>query len=374
MRTDEFDFTFPEDLIAKEPVPRGESRVIVVARQDRPSTAPDGTRSGESPIRAWGHIGNLTQWLRPGDVLVLNDTRVLPARLRGLDAKARPVEILLLKPQALGVTPQKSETPCWQAMVKPGKRFRLGDTLHFGLSPGESTGKSSLSAEVIGVESDGTRILRFDIAREDFFAALEKLGEMPLPPYIDREARPEDSLRYQSVFARHSGSVAAPTASLHFDQGLLASLSAYGVETVAVTLHVGAGTFKPVSVDNAEDHAMHSEAYTLSAEAATRLNAAKEEGRRLIAVGTTAARVLETCASGANGELVAGEGETKLFVLPGYRWKAVDGLLTNFHWPRSTLFMLVSSLLGTEAAKAVYIEAMAQRYRLFSYGDAMLIL
>lgn len=379
MRTDEFDFPFPEDLIAKEPSPRGQSRLVVVARQDRPSSAPISAGQGKAPIRAWGQIGDLAQWLRPGDVLVLNDTRVLPARLRGVDAQGRPVEILLLKPQPFeteGGTAAggKDAGPCWQAMVKPGKRFRLGDQVRFGRTSAPGAGHSGLSAEVTAVEADGTRVLRFAISRDDFFAALHRFGEMPLPPYIDRDARPDDAVRYQSVFARHLGSVAAPTASLHFDEALLNKLRAVGIETVAVTLHVGAGTFKPVAVENAEEHVMHSEVYTLSPEAAARLNDARRAGRRLIAVGTTAARVLETCATGADDALQAGQGETRLFVLPGYRWKAVDGLLTNFHWPRSTLFMLVSSLLGTEPAKAAYAEAMARRFRLFSYGDAMLIL
>jgi S-adenosylmethionine:tRNA ribosyltransferase-isomerase len=372
VQTDDFDFPFPPELIATEPVPRGTSRLVVVARQDRESDLSCGEW-----IRSWGSIADLGQWLRPGDALILNDTRVLRARLRGVDAKGRAVQVLLLKPQ---VDPNQPNVTRWQAMVKPGKHFRVGARIRFsaaGVRSESETGDlmelDCMSAEVESVDAEGLRILRFEVKPEDFAAALERNGEVPLPPYIERAVRSEDAERYQSVFAEHPGSVAAPTASLHFDEALLAGLREQGVETVTVTLHVSAGTFRPVDAAKVEDHKMHAETYTLGAEQAARLNAIRARGGRLIAVGTTAARVLETCCMGPAGVFVAGQGETRLFVLPGYQWKGVDGLLTNFHWPRSTLFMLVSSLLGVDGAKEVYAQAMARGFRLFSYGDAMLI-
>jgi S-adenosylmethionine:tRNA ribosyltransferase-isomerase len=396
VRTEDFDFVFPQELIALEPAPRGASRLVVVARQGVETTSttsparPREAASAPQPaldILHWGSIAdladlpNLPKGPKPGDALVLNDTRVLRARLRGQTPQGGRFEALLLKPvktepsaQALhpGQAPsQASSQTIWQAMVKPGKRFRPGDTLRFGES--NHAVPSTLTATVLAVREDGTRELGFDIAPSEFFATLERVGEVPLPPYIEREARPEDAERYQSVFARHDGSVAAPTASLHLHQGLLDSLENQGVKIVTVTLHVGAGTFKPVEAENLADHVMHSETYALSAESAAALNAVKARGGRVFAVGTTASRVLETCATGPNQILVPGHGETQLFITPGYRWRCVDGLLTNFHWPKSTLFMLVASLLGLERAKAVYAEAMARRFRLFSYGDAMLI-
>jgi len=375
VKTDDFDFDFPSDLIAKWPAPRGQSRLVVVRRRDRPSffpPSPDDAMPPASPCAGWGSIQDLKQWLNPGDALVLNDTQVLRARLRGTDSMGRPVEALLLKP-AIDPECELAFGQClWEALVKPGKRFRPGDMLRFSrLEP--STSSSWLQGEVQGIREDGVRVLRLGVSPEELFPRLEKVGDIPLPPYIDRPTQPEDEERYQSVFAREPGSVAAPTASLHFTASMLAELRELGIQTITVTLHVGAGTFKPVATEEVEAHTMHRETYTLGLEQAERMNEVRARGGRLIAVGTTAARVLETCATGEGGRLQPGSGETELFVLPGYHWKAVDGLITNFHWPRSTLFMLVCSLVGTDHAKAVYGEAIERGYRLFSYGDAMLI-
>jgi S-adenosylmethionine:tRNA ribosyltransferase-isomerase len=345
MRTSDFDFTFPEHLIAAEPLPRGESRMLVL------------TRAG-SAAPSHRHSRDLPEYLAPGDVLVLNDTKVLKARLLGETPTGQKAEILLLAPRPEADGPGMR----WEAMVKPAKRFRIGDRVRF--SP-------ALEAEVVGIYDGGTRLLSFDLGPEAFHKELEVTGKIPLPPYIRREATAADEATYQPVFAAKAGSVAAPTASLHFDQALLDRVAAKGVEIRKVTLHVGAGTFKPVQSEDLDGHVMHSEWFDLPAETAAAIEAARARGNKVFAVGTTVARVLETCA--ARGPLAAASGETRIFIKPGHAWKAVDGLLTNFHWPKSTLFMLVCSLLGTERAKAVYEEAFKQGYRLFSYGDAMLI-
>jgi S-adenosylmethionine:tRNA ribosyltransferase-isomerase len=301
---------------------------------------------------------NLIEHLAPGDVLVLNDTKVLRARLI-LDTPAGA------KPEALLLKPLPGPATRWEAMVKPGKRFRPGDRIAF--SP-------RLDAEVESVRDDGTRVLAFALDREAFHRELEAVGRVPLPPYIRRAAEAADSAAYQSVFAAHPGSVAAPTASLHLSEEMLAAIRAKGVEIRMLTLHVGAGTFKPVQSEDVAGHVMHSESFALPSETAEALNAARARGSRIWAVGTTVARVLETRATGTGPSVfAAGAGETDIFIRPGYVWKGVDGLLTNFHWPKSTLFMLVCSLLGTERAKSVYAGAIAQGFRLFSYGDAMLI-
>lgn len=370
MRTSDFDFEFPEGLIAYEPLARGESRMLVAERGDAANHG-----------FAFSHTRHLIDHLHPGDALVLNDTKVLRARLIGANEAGARVEALLLAPApardgsgAAGIGSCASAVR-WEAMVKPGKRFRAGDRAVF--SP-------KLIATVAEVREDGTRVLEFGLAAEEFLRELEVTGKIPLPPYIKREASEADAGSYQSVFAENPGSVAAPTASLHLNEAMLAAIAAKGVRLCKVTLHVGAGTFKPVQSENIEDHAMHSESYALSAETAAALNAVRRSGGRIWAVGTTAARVLETraigpaagdaAASAAGGEVfIAGAGETRIFIHPGYAWKGVDGLLTNFHWPKSTLFMLVCSLLGPERAKRAYAEAFAQGFRLFSYGDAMLI-
>jgi S-adenosylmethionine:tRNA ribosyltransferase-isomerase len=370
MRTSDFDFEFPENLIAYHPLGRGESRLMVVDRRD------SGDPQSGGPLLT--HTRNLIDFLSPGDALVLNDTKVLRARLIGASPAGARVEALLLAPwgpeaaqegKGGGTGPAPgSGTPGktrWQAMVKPGKRFRVGDRAVFS---------QALSATVVDVAEDGTRVLEFDLPPLAFHRELEVTGKIPLPPYIRREADEADTGAYQSVFAAHPGSVAAPTASLHLDEAMLEAIRAKGIVIAKVTLHVGAGTFKPVQSESLADHVMHSERYVMPEEAAAALNAVRGAGGRIWAVGTTAARVLETRALGAApGVFTAGAGETDIFIHPGYLWKGVDGLLTNFHWPKSTLFMLVCSLLGPERAKRAYAEAFAQGFRLFSYGDAMLI-
>jgi S-adenosylmethionine:tRNA ribosyltransferase-isomerase len=364
MRTEEFDFPFPEDQIAVRPLPRGEARVMVVSGAgELPADFPLPADAGH-PDRAFGHAKDLLSILKPGDALALNDTKVLRARLQATLESGAVCEVLLVKPRA-GAN-AAAEFSTWECLARPGRKLRPGTRLAFG-------GDTGLTAEVLEILPEGERVLRFDRGGADFLAALEKAGEIPLPPYIRRAADAADAETYQTVFAEHPGSVAAPTASLHLSGELLRAIEAKGVRLAMVTLHVGAGTFRPVQTDRIEDHPMHSETFTLSPESAKILNATKAAGGRLFAVGTTAARVLETCAD-ENGVLQARAGETDIFMYPGYRWKAVDGLLTNFHWPRSTLFMLVASRLGTERAKALYAEAIGKGFRLFSYGDAMLIL
>lgn len=348
MLTSDFDFNFPEELIAYAPLPRGQSRMLVVDKSGDAEPIADRTR-------------NLAVYLAPGDALVLNDTKVLRARLLASTPAGGKVEALLLKPlPAAG-----RGGSAWEAMVKPGKRFRAGDRVAF--SP-------NLIATVREVREDGTRVLDFALGNEAFHAELEAVGKIPLPPYIKREAEASDAAAYQSVFAARPGSVAAPTASLHLDQDALDAIAVKGVGIHKVTLHVGAGTFKPVQSEELSGHMMHSESYVFSPETAAALNEVRARGGRIWAVGTTAARVLETCATGTGGATFApGAGETAIFIHPGYVWKGVDGLLTNFHWPKSTLFMLVCGLLGTERAKRIYARAFAEGYRLFSYGEAMLI-
>ncbi len=364
MRTSDFDFAFPEHLIATEPLPRGEARMLVAPRSGAPF--------------AFGHARDLPDRLAPGDLLVLNDTKVLRARLVGETPLGQRAEVLLLTPRPGGVegTAQAGKPGPgagadagmrWEAMVKPAKRFRIGDQVRF--SP-------DLRATVDGFFDGGTRLLRFNLDPEDFHRALEAAGQIPLPPYIRREAGPADAETYQSVFAERPGSVAAPTASLHLSHALLDRIAARGVAIRKLTLHVGAGTFKPVQSEAVEDHAMHAELFDLPADTAAAVNETRARGGRVWAVGTTVARVLETCAlrpGAPQGGVASGSGETRIFIRPGHAWSAVDGLLTNFHWPRSTLFMLVCSLLGADRARAAYTEAFSREFRLFSYGDAMLI-
>lgn len=346
MLTSDFDFPFPESQIALRPLPRGEARLMVISA------------SGTAPT-TYGHARDLVDILQPGDALALNDTKVLRARLRGTLMSGGACEVLLLKPRIDG-TPGAAT---WECMARPGKKLKPGTTVRFA---------DELTAEVVDVLPEGERVLRFNLSGGRFYDTLEHLGSIPLPPYIKREADEEDAETYQTVFAEHPGSVAAPTASLHLSEEMLEALKAKGVRLAKVTLHVGAGTFRPVQTEHVEDHPMHTEAYTLPEESARVLNDVKASGGRIFAVGTTATRVLETCADD-NGVLHARSGETGIFIYPGYRWKAVDGLLTNFHWPQSTLFMLVAARLGTERAKAAYADAIARGFRLFSYGDGMLI-
>ncbi len=313
----------------------------------------------ESEGWAFGKTEDLIHILKPGDALALNDTKVLRARLHGRMENGSICEVLLIKSCT-----DSSGPAIWECLAKPGKKLTQGKRVDF---------TSDFSAEVTNVLPEGERVLRFNLGGEAFFQKLEQTGEIPLPPYIRRAPEAIDAQTYQSVFAEHLGSVAAPTASLHFSQELLNAAVQKGIHTAKLTLHVGAGTFRPVQTETAEEHPMHSETFSLSQSSADVLNATHKNGGRILAVGTTASRVLETCAD-ASGILHPQSGETRLFVYPGYAWKTVDALLTNFHWPRSTLFMLVCGMIGTERAKAAYTEAIRREFRLFSYGDAMLIL
>lgn len=348
MKLSDFDFDLPEGLIATRPVkPRSAARLLVA----------EGERITDA------HVGDLGQWLRPGDRLVLNDTKVIPARLTGLRHRsgdagqtAARIEVTLLEPGTDGT---------WSALVKPLKKIRDGEAVVFS---------DDLSAELIAKE-DGQARLRFNLKGDDFDAALAEAGAMPLPPYIaaKRPADVQDKADYQTVFARNSGAVAAPTASLHFDQPLLDRLAQMGVQFTHVTLHVGAGTFLPVKVEDVTTHKMHAEWGQVSAEAAAEIAATKAAGHRVIPVGTTALRLIESAAA-ATGEIAPWEGETDIFIYPGFTFRVADALMTNFHLPRSTLMMLVSALMGHAVIRQVYAHAVAQEYRFFSYGDASLLI
>jgi len=340
LRVSGFDYELPEELIAQTPVePRDAARLLVVHRD-----------TGRMEHRVFR---DLPQYLRAGDVLVLNDTRVMPARLFGVKASTGGrVEVMLL---------QRRGPDTWEALVRPGRRLPVGTQIVFG--------EGQLSAHVIDRTEAGGRVLRF-VPADDLDERLRELGQVPLPPYI--RAPLADPERYQTVYARDAGSAAAPTAGLHFTTELLERLERMGVEVVHLTLHVGLGTFRPVQVERVEEHRMHAEYFSVPEATAEAVNAAKREGRRVVAVGTTVARTLE--ASAADGQVRGGDGWTDLFIYPGYRWKIVDALITNFHLPRSTLLMLVSAFLGRERTLAAYQEAVRQRYRFYSLGDAMLIL
>lgn len=339
MRVDDFDFQLPNELIAQVPlVHRDESRLLVVDR---------GSNS------FWDkRFRDILSYLRPEDVLVFNDTRVIPARLFGVNrANGRPVEILLLRPHG---------EDRWEVLVKPGKRARVDAEIEF--SP-------ELSCLVLENMPSGGRLVQFD-CHGDFEAVLEKIGETPLPPYI--QTKISDPERYQTVYAEHSGSVAAPTAGLHFTEDLLGEIRALGTGVEFVTLHVGLGTFRPVRAERVEEHVMHEEYFHISAETAQAINARRQAGGRVIAVGTTSVRVLETV-SGSDGSIVAGSGWTDIFIYPGYKFKTVNALLTNFHLPKSSLLMLVSAFAGRELIFSAYEHAVKERYRFFSFGDAMLL-
>jgi len=348
MKLDDFDFDLPARLIATRPVrPRSAARLLAVTGDEMRDL----------------HVRDLPALLRDGDLLVLNDTRVIPARLHG--TRTRPtgqgesvarVEVTLLSPTAAGG---------WQALAKPLRKLKTGETVVF--SP-------RLSATVAAIEG-GELQLDFNLAGPEFDAALSEAGQMPLPPYIAALRAPDAADRedYQTVFARTPGAVAAPTASLHFDETLLAILAARGVRFAHVTLHVGAGTFLPVKVEDVTTHRMHAEWGEVTPDAAAAINAARAEGRRVIAVGTTALRLIESAAD-AKDIVHPWTGETDIFIYPGYRFRVTDGLMTNFHLPKSTLLMLVSALMGTERMRRVYDHAIAEGYRFFSYGDASLLL
>ncbi len=336
-----FDFKLPEELIAQTPLAKRDESKLLVLNQD----------SKEIEHRRFTDI---LEYLQKGDALVLNDTKVLPARLFGnkKDTAAK-IEVLLLK---------QLEDDRWETLVKPGKRLRPGNELVFG--------DGFLTGTVVDTTEAGGRIIKFTY-EGIFNEILDQLGKMPLPPYIKEQL--EDKDRYQTVYAKNLGSAAAPTAGLHFTKDLLAKIKQKGIHIVYVTLHVGLGTFRPVSVKKIEEHIMHSEFYSLSKESADLLNTVKQSGRKIFAVGTTSVRTLETAIDKVSGIFYEKQGWTDIFIYPGYRYKAVDGLITNFHLPKSSLIMLVSAFADRETIMHAYHEAVNRKYRFFSFGDAMLI-
>ncbi|MBQ2837801.1 MAG: tRNA preQ1(34) S-adenosylmethionine ribosyltransferase-isomerase QueA [Peptococcaceae bacterium] len=340
MRTDDFNFDLPEELIAQHPLAqRDHSRLLVLDKT-----------SGNITHKRFDDI---LDYLVPGDVLVINNTRVIPARLFGVkEGGTAHIEVLLLKPV-------ENRPDCWEVLVRPGKRVKVGAKVVFG--EGKMTG-------TVVDDTDTGRIMQFEYDGI-FNEILDELGTMPLPPYI--KAKLDDQERYQTVYAKERGSAAAPTAGLHFTNELLAQVKAKGIEVVEVLLHVGLGTFRPVQVDDIHSHKMHSEYYRITQDAADTINKALDEGRRVIAVGTTSTRTLESAAK--DGRVVAGDGDTSIFIYPGYQFQVLSGLITNFHLPKSTLVMLVSALAGREHVLHAYEEAVKERYRFFSFGDAMFI-
>lgn len=341
MKKSDFYYDLPERLIAQDPLKkRSDSRLMVLDR-----------KTGAISHR---HFRDITEYLHPGDCLVINDTKVIPARLVGVkEETGASVEVLLLK---------RKDDRVWETLVKPGKKARVGAKISFG--------DGRLVGEVIDIVDEGNRLVRFSY-EGIFEEVLDALGQMPLPPYITHTL--EDKNRYQTVYATHSGSAAAPTAGLHFTEELLAEVEAMGVRIARVTLHVGLGTFRPVKADNILEHHMHSEFYMIDEHAARLINDTKSAGGRVVSVGTTSTRTLETVADD-NGFIKAGSGWTDIFIYPGYRFKAVDSLITNFHLPESTLLMLVSALYDREKILDAYRIAVEQEYRFFSFGDAMMIL
>ncbi|NRB33847.1 MAG: tRNA preQ1(34) S-adenosylmethionine ribosyltransferase-isomerase QueA [Rhodobacteraceae bacterium] len=347
MKLDDFDFDLPEDRIATRPVfPRSKAKLLVA--------------QGDAITDAT--VGDLPDWLRPGDRLILNDTKVIPARLTGQrhrDSAQGPVsariEATLLSPDPQGN---------WQALLKPLKKIRVGEVIQFA---------DDFHATLTDVQ-DGQGVLAFNKSGEAFERALNEVGAMPLPPYIAarRAADAQDKTDYQTIWAKNTGAVAAPTASLHFDAELMQALTARGVEVTHVTLHVGAGTFLPVKVDDVTTHRMHAEWGQVSAQAAEEIAATQAAGGRIIAVGTTALRLIET--AGRDGQIAAWEGETDIFIYPGFEFQVTNALITNFHLPKSTLLMLVSALMGQGEIRAIYDHAVRENYRFFSYGDASLLI
>ena len=337
----DFYFDLPEELIAQDPLEeRSSSRLLVLNKE---------TGAVEHHV-----FKEITEYLNPGDCLVLNNTKVIPARLLGeREGTGAHVEVLLLK---------RREGDVWETLVKPGKKCKPGTRLTFG--------DGLLKAEVLETVEEGNRLIHFEY-EGIFEEVLDKLGEMPLPPYITHKL--QDKNRYQTVYAKYEGSAAAPTAGLHFTKELLKEIEEKGIEIAYVTLHVGLGTFRPVKEENLLNHHMHSEYYQVSEEAAEKINRTKENGGRVICVGTTSCRTVES-ASDENGVLHAGCDNTEIFIYPGYRFKVLDALITNFHLPESTLVMLVSALAGREKVLAAYEEAICEKYRFFSFGDAMIIL
>lgn len=338
MKTADFYYELPEELIAQDPLSdRAASRLLVIDKITEKRTHTD-----------FHHIGD---YLNPGDCLVINNTKVIPARLIGeRENTGGKVELLLLK---------RKENNIWETLVKPGKKARIGSRIVFG--------GGILKAEVVDIIEEGNRLVKFEFDGI-FEEILDKLGQMPLPPYITHQLK--DKNMYQTVYAKYEGSAAAPTAGLHFTEKLLEDIEKSGVNIARVTLHVGLGTFRPVKVDDVSKHHMHTEFYQVSKEAADTINNTKKNGGRIICVGTTSCRTIES-ASDKNGIVMAGEGDTDIFIYPGYRFRVLDGLITNFHLPESTLLMLVSALTGRDNIMAAYKEAVDMKYRFFSFGDAM---
>ena len=341
LKKSDFYFDLPQELIAQDPLEdRSASRLLVLNR-----------KTGAVEHHTFREI---TNYVRSGDCLVLNNTKVIPARLMGVkEDTGAAIEVLLLK---------RRDNDVWETLVKPGKKARPGAKIVFG--------DGCLRAEVLDVEEEGNRLIRFDY-EGIFEEVLDRLGEMPLPPYITHKLK--DKNRYQTVYAKYEGSAAAPTAGLHFTEELLAQIEEMGVNIAYVTLHVGLGTFRPVKADNILEHHMHSEHYEVTPETAELINRTKESGGRVICVGTTSCRTVESAAD-ENGRVQPGCGDTEIFIYPGYRFKVLDCLITNFHLPESTLVMLVSALAGRENVLAAYREAVEERYRFFSFGDAMLVI
>lgn len=376
MKVNLFDYELPQELIAQQPAAeRVEARMLALHRD-----------SGEIGHR---HFRNISEYLHKGDCLVINDTRVIPARLIGRRASSGRVEMLLLRPVAKdnascpGQPKTQAGSPChywsdrdrWEVLVRPARRVKVGETIQFG---------PRLSATVQEERPEGVRVVMLQYESE-LMDVLAEVGLTPLPPYIHRDQEPAseassaqsaqeaaDRQRYQTVYAQNPGAVAAPTAGLHFDEAMLEDLAARGVCIIPLTLHTGAGTFRPVKADHVEDHAMEAEYYQISPESAAAINECRATGHRIIAVGTTVVRALET-ATDEDGHLAAASGWSDLFIYPGYQFKVIDALLTNFHLPRSTLLMLVCAFAGREPVLAAYKEAVGERYRFYSYGDCMLI-
>lgn len=340
MKLKEFDYDLPQELIAQDPLEdRSGSKLLVLDRD-----------SGEIEHKTFRHV---IDYLNPGDCLVINDTKVIPARLIGeKEGTGAKIEILLLK---------RKEDNIWETLVHPGKKVKIGAKILFG--------GGILSGEVLDIVEEGNRLIKFTY-EGIFEEILDKLGEMPLPPYITHQLK--DRNRYQTVYAKYQGSAAAPTAGLHFTPELLEEIKRKGIEIASVTLHVGLGTFRPVKVENILEHHMHSEFYNIEEEEAAKINLAKKKGNKIIAVGTTSCRTLESAAD-ENGQMHAGSGWTEIFIYPGYVFKVVDGLITNFHLPQSTLLMLVSALAGKDHILKAYENAVKNQYRFFSFGDAMFI-
>lgn len=342
LKTSDFNYDLPEELIAQTPVePRNASRLMVIDR--------------ESGDITHDHFYNLCKYLRKGDTLIVNDSRVLPARIYGEKAdNGTFIEFLLL---------EQKENMVWEILCRPGKKAKIGTKFIFG--------GGKLTAEIIDIFEDGNRLAKFS-CDSSIYTVLDEIGQMPLPPYIKEKL--ENNERYQTVYSNEVGSAAAPTAGLHFTTEQLEEIKAAGINIGKVTLHVGLGTFRPVKEENISEHKMHSEHYDLPSETAELINRTKANGGRVIAVGTTSCRTLESVATKFDGEIKPDEGNTDIFIYPGYQFKAIDGLITNFHLPESTLIMLVSAFLGKDKTMAAYKTAVEERYRFFSFGDAMIII